>query len=222
MPIELNLLAEHQLAELQRRRDPVRLTLIGGIAAAGLMLVWYGGLQAYSVRLSGLLERDKAALSEVQSKSQTVISALKKSVEVEGRLSALQAMATNRFLWASTLDALQHSIVPNVEVSRITARQGYQIDPAPADPKAPKKVRYSTERVSISIDARDYAPVAELNHTRLMGRLGSMEYFQGLLNPKEGVVLKERQREQVDPADPARTFIQFRVDCVFTEKKRTL
>jgi hypothetical protein len=224
MPIQLNLLAEQQRVELERRRDPVRRTLIGGIAAAGLMLAWYAALQGYAATLNSSLDRNKAALSDVESKSQSVIASLRRSAEVDNRLKALQSLATNRFLWGNTLHALQHSMVPGIEVSRISARQAFQIDP-PAEKKddnAPKKPRYSTEQLTLSIEARDYAPAAELNHTRLMGKLGSSDYFQPLLDAKEGVALRERGREQPDSIAPDRMFIQFRVDCLFIEKKRTL
>jgi hypothetical protein len=55
-----------------------------------------------------------------------------------------------------------------------------------------------------------------------MSRLGASDYFAGLLAAKDGVVLKERSREQPDPSVPDRSFIQFRVDCLLAEKKRTL
>jgi hypothetical protein len=222
MPIKLNLLAEQQHADDLRRRDPVKRTAYAGAAALALMFAYYGLLHVQAMSINNSLKLQQDRLADVEKKSQQAIAALKRSAALESRLKALQAVSTNRFLWANAMDSLQHTTAPGVQFIRVKAKQNYIVDPAPLDPKAPKKQRYSTEQFVLSIEARDYADAAALNHTKLMSEVGKAPAFHSRLKDDDAVVLKERGSLQPDPIDPARSFIRFIIECRFPETKRTL
>jgi hypothetical protein len=222
MPIKINLLAEQLQAEDMRRRDPAKRAMMAGGIAVGLMLAWYGFLHIQSLTVTSNLKSQQDRLAEVEKKSSKAIVALKKSAGLEARLKALQSLSTNRFLWANALESLQHTTVSDVQFTRLRGKQNYLVDPPPADPKAPKKTRYSTESLLLSIEARDFAEPSALNHTKLMADVGKAKVFRDQLKTSDAIVLKERGSSQPDPMDPARSFIRFIIECRFPETKRTL
>ncbi|MCU0751022.1 MAG: hypothetical protein MUF13_15890 [Akkermansiaceae bacterium] len=222
MPIKLNLLAEQQQADDLRRRDPVKRTAYAGGLALALMFAYYGLLHVQAISINSSLKLQQDRLADVEKKSQQAIAALKRSAGLESRIKALQTVSTNRFLWANALNALQHTTAPDVQFVRVKGKQIFIVDPPPADPKAPKKPRYSTEQFHISIEARDYADASALNHTKLMAEVGKAPALSPYLKHDDAVVLKERGSLQPDPIDPARSFIRFIIECRFPETKRTL
>jgi hypothetical protein len=229
MPIRINLLAEQQAAEEQRRRDPVkRAVWIGGFCVA-LTLLWAAWLQTKVLAANAALAAEEARLKTVEREASGVAEKLRKTGEIEKKLAALQALATNRFLWASTLNALQKAVVEGVHVVRIRGDQTYAQEAAQAPPKTPAdgkpkagKPATARERILLTIEAKDYANPSELNHNKFMLAISSTPLFQAELRKVDGVTLKDRLPPQPDPADPSRNFILFSVECRYPEKERTL
>src|SRR6266516_838991 len=152
--------------------------------------------------------------------------------EAERKLAALQALATNRFLWANPLNALQFVMVTVDEV-QITARktsQTYTI----TDPVKPSthavgivsrgKPGTSREKVSFSLDGRDTSKEAKDPSKRstdgvfkLQEAINNYPYF------KTNVVRSQlitRSPFQPDPNNPTKRFSTFTLGCEFPENTR--
>src|SRR5688572_21329745 len=123
MPIRINLLAEAQALEELRRRDPVkRAMMVAGLFVA-LVVIWSIYLQ---VRIMG--SNSKLNVLETKSKLQEneykqVINNQKKLEEIELKRTALRQLATNRFLQANALNALQTTTVDGVQLVRLKLLQ---------------------------------------------------------------------------------------------------
>src|ERR1051325_2085570 len=228
MPIRLNLLAEQHAAEDARRRDPVkRATWIGGFVVslvAGRVVI----LQAKSFAAGSSLAAEQGRLKSLEKSSHNAAASLKRTADIERRLGALQALATNRFLWAGTLDSLQRVMVDNVQVMRIRADQNYSVvtrrltdKDLEKNPKA-RPPECAQERITLLIEARDFANPADLNYNKFISAVSGADGFKGSLAKTDGITLKDRLPSQPDPSDPRRRFILFSIECRYPEKQRTL
>src|SRR5439155_14481192 len=125
MPIRLNLLAEAQAAEDMRRRDPVKRAVWIAALLVCLMLVWSSSLQLKAIMLSSEVSRADGAMKSFTNDFQQVLQNQKKVEDVRHKLGALQALATNRFLQTNALNALQQTIVDDVQVIHLRTEQNY-------------------------------------------------------------------------------------------------
>src|SRR5438093_6617785 len=120
MPIRINLLAEQQAADELRRRDPVkRATWVGGFLV-GVLAVWSGYLQVRLMAATSEVNRYESEWKKLESAYKKVSANMEAAAEAERKWAALQALATNRFLWANALNALQFVMV-TVDEFQITA-----------------------------------------------------------------------------------------------------
>jgi hypothetical protein len=232
MPIRINLLAEQFAAEEARRRDPVkRAAWIAGFIVF-LMLLWGGYLQSRIFMAGRTLAAEKNKLQRLEKDSSLAAKNLKRTQEIETRLAAITAFTTNRFLWASTLNALQHVMVDNVVVVKIRGDQDFateqikptqrELEQAKAKGQAPKTREIARERIVLTIEARDFANPADLNYNQFISRIAGAELFQHALAGTDGITLKDRLPRQSLPSDPGREFIPFSIECRFPERKRQL
>jgi hypothetical protein len=232
MPIRINLLAEAQAEEEQKRRDPAKLAgWLGGFAVF-LVLLW-----AFSVYLkvgtarSTLVSRTTKWKS-IEKKFAEVTDTNKKLGDVEKRLGALYRFSTNRFLWGPVLGALQESTADKVQVARIKTTQACTPVAAtieltfpakiPGGPptKIPAKPAAAIERISLTLDARDYADLADQNFNKFRERLAEEPYLKPRLTKPESVRLANLSAAGVSPLDPGRTFQTFTIECEFPEVRR--
>ena len=125
MPIRINLLAEAQAAEEQRRRDPVKRAVLVAICLVLLVLVWGGSLQvklmSYKARLNGL----EAKLNSQTNSFQQIQSNQAKLNVINQKLGALHQLATNRFLIANVLNSLQQSTLEGIQLMRLRTEQTF-------------------------------------------------------------------------------------------------
>src|SRR6185437_15667719 len=86
-----------------------------------------------------------------------------KQREIEDKLAALDQLATNRFLWGTVLNALQQVTLDNLPLVRFKGDQSYiQFEGTKPVTNAPGRITLfkqatSTEKIILSIDARDYS-----------------------------------------------------------------
>ena len=223
MPISINLLAEQQAAEDLRRRDPVKRAIwIGGFVVA-LVAVWIGFLQVKIFHAHSVLAGVQDKVKEMEQTTAVVAGNLKKTGDIERKLAALQTLAKSRFLWANTLNSLQNTMIDNVQVVRLRGEQTYSLGTAKvgADPKT-AKTPGARERIIFTVEAKDFANPAELNHNKFISEISAAKTFKDALPKTGGVRLKDRLPPQPDPADPSRNFILFSVECRYPEKERIL
>src|SRR2546425_65438 len=129
MPIRINLLAEQQAADELRRRDPVkRATWVGGFLV-GVLAVWSGYLQVRLMAATSEVKRYESEWKKLESDYKKVSANMEAAAEAERKWAALQALATNRFLWANPLNALQFvmATVDEVQITTLKTSQSYTI-----------------------------------------------------------------------------------------------
>src|SRR5882724_821022 len=127
MPIRINLLAEQQEADELRRRDPVkRATWVGGFLV-GVLAVWSGYLQVRLMAATSEVNRYASEWKKLESDYKKVSANMEAAAEAESKWAALQALATNRFLWANPLNALQFVMVTvdEVQITALKTAQSY-------------------------------------------------------------------------------------------------
>lgn len=129
-------MAEQQAAEEARRRDPVKRALwAGGILVLGA-LGWVVMLQMQVKAARSELETLEGSLKRTEESTAQTKLASKMADEIESRSKALDRYATNRFLWANALDAIQHVTVENIRFVDFQVSQKYDIKSEPLDSMA--------------------------------------------------------------------------------------
>src|SRR2546427_3109766 len=132
MPIRINLLAEQQAADELRRRDPVKRAAWFGGFIVGVMAVWSGYLQVKLMAATSEASRYESEWKKLESDYKKVTANRETAAEVERKWAALQTLATNRFLWANPLNALQFVMVTvdDVQITALKSSQTYAITEA--------------------------------------------------------------------------------------------
>jgi hypothetical protein len=221
MAIALNLLAEQQLAEDLRRRDPVRRTIVGAGLLVALVLSGSLFLLLRSWLASEELASQELRWQSLQKENKQVIDELTLTAEIEQRLGALTSLASNRFLWASVFNALQDSIVPNIQLTRLKTEQKYlQVKPVITETKgkkAPLPETTTTETVTMTIEARDYAG----QFSKFQEALATNAFFKSVLT-NDGVKLVQLSPPSANDPESVgqRSFVVFTIECLFNPKTR--
>lgn len=164
MPIRLNLLNEAHAAEEARRRDPVKRAVLGGVVVISCVLGWSSFLQLRAVRANSEFSNLQSQWTAMEKDYKKVVDNRRISLEAEQKLAALQSLTTNRFLWGNLLNELQF-VLAGTEGTHITRLRGEQSFQLQAEAKAkpakdkeketPAKPATSTERIVLTIDAKD-------------------------------------------------------------------
>src|SRR2546425_1570668 len=110
MPIRINLLAEAQAAEELRRKDPVKRAILAGSLLVVLVLFWISSLQIKIITAKSGLKDLQLKWNSIDKSYQEAVESKRKSIEVDGKLAALQQLKTNRFLWGTCLNAFQQTL----------------------------------------------------------------------------------------------------------------
>src|SRR5437667_4189176 len=169
MPIRINLLAEAQAAEELRRKDPVKRAVLGGILIVCAVLVWSSTIQVAIIVSKSELTGLQSTWQRLEKNYNLAVDTKRKALDAEEKLSALQRLTTNRFLWGTTFNALQRTLVgiDDVQVTRIRTEQSYTAEEAkarPGDPH-PSKGLLAVEKIAMTIEAVDSSsqPGARIN-----------------------------------------------------------
>ncbi|MGZ5505938.1 MAG: hypothetical protein ACXWKG_19970 [Limisphaerales bacterium] len=142
-------------------------------------------------------------------------------------LDGLDRYSTNRFLWANALNAIQHSTINDIQVTRIRGDQTYDIvrgesatNNTPNGPVITRKPGISTERIRLVVEARDFDNQSQ-TWTKYKESLAKNAYFKRHLKRGEGFVLDGTQSAPArDPLDPSHEFVSFSLVSHLPEVKR--
>ena len=226
MPIRINLLAEAQAAEEERRRDPVK----RGAYVAGFLIVcvclWALTLQLKIISAKGSLNTLDARWKSIEKNYQAAVGAQRSSIAAEQKLTALHQMTTNRFLWGTALNAFQHTLgkLDDVQVVKMKAEQFYIIgEGTPSRTNGTTvvagKPATSTERISITVDAMDLSSQPGRRVNQFKESMASVPFFKDNLNKTNGVMLMSRSAPQSSP-NGRQAFVLFSLKATFPEKTR--
>jgi hypothetical protein len=221
MPIKINLLAEAQAAEEQRRKDPVKRGILAGIVLVAGALIFSSTIQLKVMRAKSQLNGLEASWKSIEKSYEATVDVRRRAVEAEGKIVALQQMATNRFLWGNALNAFQQTLngIEDVQVLHVRADQTYSVvdEVKPKDGK-PGIKGSATERINLLIDAIDSSSQLA-NHSRYKASIANEPFFQNHLHKTNGVLLLSLSAPQADGAK-RNPFVKFSLQCSFAEKVR--
>ena len=164
MPIRLNLLNEAHAAEEARRRDPVKRAILAGVVVVSCVLGWSSILQLRAVRANSEFSNLQSQWTAMEKDYKKVVDNRRSSLDIEQKLTALQSLTTNRFLYGNLLNELQFVLAgtEGIHITRLRGEQSFQIQAEvkgkPAKDKekeVPGKPATSTERIILTIDAKD-------------------------------------------------------------------
>jgi hypothetical protein len=131
--------------------------------------------------------------------------------ELEQKLSALDQFTTNRLLWAAVLNALQHTTVDGVQLSRVRTEQTFTLNEG--------KSASATERILLAIEGKDLI-VGPTDHVpQFKESLVNYPYFKSNLQKTNKVQLTSLSAPQ---NDGTRAFRAFGLHLFFQEKERHL
>ncbi len=223
MPIKINLLAETLAEEDLRRRDPVKRAFFLGVFLVVLSLVWFSSIML--VRVIARSENNQV-VREIQTRTNDfaqVKANLKIIDETQRRLDALQKLGESRFLQGNLLNAFQQLYVPNVQLTRLRVDQSYSI--AAGSPPVtnsfgvvPGKPAVATERVALTVDAKDFSanPGDQVNRYKQV--MGKHDFFKAAQGAANGIRLSNLSPPQ--SSYDSRSYVLFTVECRFPDTSR--
>ena len=230
MPIKINLLAEAQIAEDLRRRDPVKRAVYAGTFLVVMALVWSSSLQLEVVIRKSELNQMQAQIQARTNEWQAVLESQKKISDERDRLVALQKLSAARFLQGNFLNALQKLSYDGVQLAGLKVKQAYFIDAGTAgapgkDPGAtgknrvaPGRTATATEKIVLSIDARDMSASPGDQVNKFKESLANQDYFKAIINKTNGVQLTSLSPLQTGTEGKA--FELFTLECALPPKIR--
>jgi hypothetical protein len=224
MPIRINLLAEAQAAAELRRKDPIKRGIwIGGFLVC-VVVLWMAKLQLDIFFEKHDYNSIEADWKNKMTKYSTVTNEQARTADVERKLSQLDCLSTNRFLWAPVLNALQKTMVDQVQVTRLRGDQacvreeGHDIGSGSSKRRVPGAM---VEKVSLSIEAKDFKP-NDQNYTKFKESLCTCDFFVRRLQRRDGFVMDGILGPlTVDPVDPNKQFVTFTLASHFPEARRS-
>ena len=223
MPLRINLLAEAQAIEEMRRRDPVKRVIGGGALLVACMLVWSSVLYGKIVYRKGELSRTESFVHSKSNDYRRAIENIKTLNDGKLGLAALHSLSTNRFLVGNLLDAMQHLTVDNVQLVRFKVDQLYNLTDAVKEKKngdrtIPARPASATEKIILTLDARDTSPTPGDMVNKFQQTLTAAEYFRTMLGKTNEFGLLNTSQPVSDP--DGRQFVLFTLQCTFPEKTR--
>jgi len=223
MPIRLNLLAEAQAAEDMRRRDPVKRAVWVAALLVCLMLVWSSSLQLKAIMLSSEVSRAEGTMKAFTNDFQQVLQNQKKVEDVRHKLAALQQLATNRFLQANALNALQQTIVDDVQLIHLRTEQTYaftdEVKARTNDTRViPGKPATATEKILVSLEGSDSSSNPGDQVLKYKEAVATNSYFKQMTGKPNSVGLKSLSPPDISAS--GRRSVFFTLECRFPEITR--
>jgi len=220
--VPLNLIAEELEERARRRRDPVRYMAVAASFIIAALLFWTVQLRVRIWGVERQLSNNSAERVEWERLRREISLAKGRLAEANQTFGALETHYTNRFVFASALNALQFAATDQIQLTKLTlqhaivnveSKKAIVVDKTKTIPRKPG---YSTEKVSILIQAKNFGGPEE--REKFIEKIASLPYFQQALRKDEPIILRNHLARQVDPLDPGKTFNLFTIECVYPDK----
>jgi hypothetical protein len=224
MPIRLNLLAEAQAAEDSRRRDPVKRAIWVAALLVSLMLVWSSSLQLKAMMVSREVSKSENLMKSFTNDFQQVIQNQNKTADVRNKLNKLQQLAADRFLQANTLNALQQSIVEDVQLIHFRSEQSYvytdAVKPRTNDTRViAGRAATATEKVVVSLEGSDSSSNPGDQVLKYKEALTTNDYFKKVTTGKQNSIAL-KSLSPPDTSANGRRSVFFTLECRLPEITR--
>lgn len=210
MPVHINLLAEAQAAEELRRRDPVKRVIYACLLAVAAMLVWSSTLQLKVMMANRELSQVQFQVASCTPAYDTALTNNARIASIKMKLADLQKLTHARMLQGNLLNALQKVNVDNVQLMHLTVDQAY----IASGGKSPSV----TERIVVTLDARDSSPNPGDQVGRYKDAIAKQPYFQEMLDKTNGIQLTQESSPQQD--QDGKNYVLFTLECHFPDHKR--
>lgn len=223
MPIKINLLAEAQIIEDLRRRDPVKRAIFFGAMLVALALVWSSSLQLAAMIAKRDLNQVQIAIDTKTNEYQHALVSQGRVTEANKKLDALRSLSNGRFLQGNLLNALQQATVDGVQLMRMRVDQSYfKVEGTPNQTNNDHVVighpGTTTEKIVVSLDARDYSSTPGDQVNKFKTAITGQPYFKAMLDKTNGVQLISISPSQT--GFDGKPFTLFTVECNFLEHTR--
>jgi len=217
-------MAEAQALEEARRRDPVKM----GIWIAGFFVVavvlWIANLQLniYFSRNDWLTLNSQWKAEE--QKFNNVTNQEARIADVKDKLAALDHLRTNRFLWGPVLNALQQTVVDDVQVTHLWGLQTYERE-APKSYGAGATMKTipgsaNFERLKLSIAGKDYSPATD-GYKKYEDTLNHFDFFAKRMGGHDGFTIEGAPGPRIPEAPgSSREFRVFTLTNQFPDIRR--
>jgi hypothetical protein len=225
MPIHLNLLAEAQAAEEERRRDPVKRAAWVAALIVVLILVWSSSLQLKAILVHSDVSRLEGQIASHTNEYRGILEDQNRAVDIRSRLAALESLSTNRLLNGTLLNALQLTTVDDVQLLRLRVDQTYacvegtKTRTNDSNVIIPGRPPTSTEKTVLTLEGADSSanPGDPLN--KYKSALAANRDLKAVLVKTNGINLKNLTPPQISPLTGKRSVI-FTLECRYPEKTR--
>ncbi len=225
MPIRLNLLAETQAAEQERRRDPVKRTAWVAALIIVAILVWSSSLQLKAILINSEVSRLDGQINTRNNEYRVVLDNQTRAAEIKHKLEALRNLSANRLLYGTLLNALQKTTVDDVQLLRLRVEQTYasfegtKSHTNDAGALIPGKPPTNTEKILLTLEGSDSSanPGDQVNAYK--SALTTNAYLKEALLKTNGISLKNLAPPQISPVTGKRSVI-FTLECRYPEKTR--
>ena len=224
MPIHINLLAESQIAEDLRRRDPVKRAIFGGVFFIVLALVWWSSLLLEVMIQKNALSQTQSEIDGRNGTFQEVSANKTKIFEARSKLASLQKLSEARFLQGNFLNALQQLNTEGVQLTRVRLDQSYFSVPGSASTTNNDHVilgrpATTTEKIVMTLDARDSSANPGYDQvSKFKDAVASQPYFKEILDKTNAVKLLSLSPTQIGP--DGRPYVIFTMESIFPDKIR--
>lgn len=220
MPIRINLMAEAQFDEEMRRRDPVKRAIWICSFLVILVVLWIAKVQMDIVFENSRLKDIETQWTAKKDKYAAVTNNQARIGEINRKLTALQNLSTNRFLWGNVLNALQQTVVDQVQVTRVLGVQTIgQEEGSVTGTGATKKILppAAIEKINLTIDGKDLNPNAN-TYAMYKNKLSNFDFFLKHLARRDGFVMDAPLSPLTsDPMDSNSVFQSFSLAAHFPE-----
>lgn len=221
MPIRINLLAEQIAAEEERRKDPVKRAIFAGILLVIAVLAWSGWIQLQIMKTSSEKLRVESEW-KAKTNAASVVQSNKALGDVAvARLASLNRLATNRYLWGSTLQAL-HTLPAGSSIVLVRLNGAVGFVATNEQSRVGTKTLNTpgaVESIVLTLAARDYGRPEDNNIARFQQTLATNGFFREHLAP-DGINMVQMGQPEVDPDEPTKSFVSFSLACRYIEKLR--
>lgn len=225
MPIRLNLLAEAQAAEEERRRDPVKRAVWVASLLVVLILVWSSSLQLKAILINSEVSRLEGQVSSHTNEYRLIVEDQNRTADIQHRLEALNRLSANRLLNATLLDALQRTTVDDVQLLRLRVEQIYScVEGAKARTNdqgvhIPAKPPTATEKVLLTLEGIDSSNNPGDQVSKYKSALTTNAYLKEVLVKTNGISLKNLAPPQISPIT-GKPSVVFALECRYPEVTR--
>ena len=219
MAITLNLLAEEQLAQEARARDPIKLFIAIGLGVLTAAVAW-GGI------LSAVLMQRRTELQGLETRWNKVNNVGAEEGEFQRTSAAADEILKlnhTRILLAPQLALVKDIIPPSVQLTQIgfalsveTTESGGGGGEEGADSKHPGRAKRS-ERLVMRMEGMAFSTRPELEVDQFMKTLRGNERFSAVI---EDIQLRSisRMSKENDKAGQTPTGASFIIECWYKEK----